>query len=145
MIEIVAKDSDKMKFDYKTYALYNMQERNSKTTVIPEIVFRVPKVVSNINDIHAISRDGRSIDTESLSLMKTKVLRIISNDPSPIYNTTIEQSISRLINGDVRTAIDPTLFYLREVTDYAFNALSNTTIKISRDRDTTNEYHTIMV
>ena len=145
MVETVAKDSDKMKFDYKTYALYNIQERSLETTVFPDIVFRVPKVISNINDIHVISRDGRSIDTESITLMKTTVLRIISNDPSPIYNMTIGQSLAELRGEKSKTAIDPTTFYLREVDNYAFNTLSNTTIEISRYRDTMNDYHTRMV
>lgn len=144
MIEIVVNDDNKMKFDYKTYAIYHVQEKKLSTRTIPEIVFRVPKVVSSVNDIHAITRDGRMIDTHSLDLMRKKVFHIITNDPSPIYNTSVGESLSILV-GDSKTAIDPTSFYLMEVVDYGLNKLSDETIKISRDRDTTNEYHTIMV
>ena len=142
MIEIVVNDDNKMKFDYKTYAIYHVQEKKLSTRTIPEIVFRVPKVVSSVNDIHAITRDGRMIDTHSLDLMRKKVFHIITNDPSPIYNTSVGESLSILV-GDSKTAIDPTSFYLMEVVDYGLNKLSDETIKISRDRDTTNEYHTI--
>ena len=144
MIEIVAKDDNKMKFDYKTYAIYHVIEDKLTTRTIPEIVFRVPKVVSSVNDIHAITRDGRMVDANSLALMKKKVFHIITNDPSPIYNTSVGESLSILV-GDSKTAIDPTSFYLREVVDYGLSKLSDEMIKISRDRDTTNEYHTIMV
>ena len=144
MIEIVVNDDNKMKFDYKTYAIYHVQERKLSTRTIPEIVFRVPKVVSSVNDIHAITRDGRMIDTQSLDFMKNKVFHIITNDPSPIYNISVEESIS-VLAGNSKTAIDPTSFYLREVVDYGLSKLSDEMIKISRDRDTTDEYHTIMV
>ena len=144
MIEIVVKDDNKMKFDYKTYAIYHVQEKKLSTRTIPEIVFRVPKVVSSVDDIHAITRDGRMVDANLLALMKKKVFHIITNDPSPIYNVSVEESIS-VLAGSSKTAIDPTSFYLREVVDYGLNKLSDETIKISRDRDTTNEYHTIMV
>ena len=144
MIEIVVNDDNKMKFDYKTYAIYHVQEKKLSTRTIPEIVFRVPKVVSSVNDIHAITRDGRMIDTHSLDLMRKKVFHIITNDPSPIYSISVGESLSILV-GDSKTAIDPTSFYLMEVVDYGLNKLSDEMIKISRDRDTTNEYHTIMV
>ena len=144
MIEIVVEDDNKMKFDYKTYAIYHVREDKLTTRTIPEIVFRVPKVVSSVDDIHAITRDGRMVDANSLALMKKKVFHIITNDPSPIYNISVEESIS-VLAGSSKTAIDPTSFYLREVVDYGLNKLSDETIKISRDRDTTNEYHTIMV
>ena len=144
MIEIVVKDDNKMKFDYKTYAIYHVQEKKLSTRTIPEIVFRVPKVVSSVGDIHAITRDGRMVDTYSLGLMKEKVFHIITNDPSPIYNISVEESIS-VLAGSSKTAIDPTSFYLSEVVDYELGKLSDETIKISRDRDITNEYHTIMV
>ena len=144
MIEIVVNDDNKMKFDYKTYAIYHVREDKLSTRRIPEIVFRVPKVVSSVDDIHAITRDGRMIDTQSLDFMKNKVFHIITNDPSPIYNTSVGESLSILV-GDSKTAIDPTSFYLSEVVDYELGKLSDETIKISRDRDITNEYHTIMV
>ena len=144
MIEIVVKDDNKMKFDYKTYAIYHVIEDKLTTRTIPEIVFRVPKVVSSVNDIHAITRDGRMIDTQSLDFMKNKVFHIITNDPSPIYSTSVG-SLAKLMAGGSKTAIDPTSFYLREVIDYGLSKLSDEMIKISRDRDTTNEYHTIMV
>ena len=146
MIEIVVNDDDRMKFDYKTYAIYHVIEDKLTTRTIPEIVFRVPKVVSSVNDIHAITRDGHMINTQSLDFMKNKVFHIITNDPSPIYSTLFEKSLPAiLMNGKRTTAIDPTSFYLREVVDYGLSKLSDEIIKISRDRDTTNEYHTIMV
>ena len=144
MIEIVVNDDNKMKFDYKTYAIYHVQEKKLSTRTIPEIVFRVPKVVSSVDDIHAITRDGRKIDTQSLDFMKNKVFHIITNDPSPIYSTSVGESLS-VLAGNSKTAIDPTSFYLREVIDYGLGKLSDEMIKISRDRDTTNEYHIIMV
>ena len=143
MIEIVV-DDNKMKFDYKTYAIYHVQERKLSTRTIPEIVFRVPKVVSSVNDIHAITRDGRMINTQSLDFTKNTVFHIITNDPSPIYSISVGESLS-VLAGNSKTAIDPTSFYLREGVGYGLNKLSDETIKISRDRDTTNEYHTIMV
>ena len=144
MIEIVVKDDNKIKFDYKTYAIYHVREGELSTRTIPEIVFRVPKVVSSVNDIHAITRDGRMIDTNSLALMKKKVFHIITNDPSPIYSISVGESLS-VFAGNSKTAVDPTSFYLREVVDYGLSKLSDEMIKISRDRDITNEYHTIMV
>ena len=144
MIEIVVNDDDKMKFDYKTYAIYHVIEDKLTTRTIPEIVFRVPKVVSSVDDIHAITRDGHMINTQSLDFTKNTVFHIITNDPSPIYSISVGESLS-VFAGNSKTAIDPTSFYLREVVDYGLNKLSNETIKISRDRDTTNEYHTIMV
>ena len=145
MIDIVVEDDNKMKFDYKTYAIYHVREDKLSTRKIPEIVFRVPKVVSSVDDIHAITRDGRMIDTQSLDFMKNKVFHIITNDPSPIYSTSVVGSLATLMIDGRKTAIDPTSFYLREVVDYGLSKLSDETIKISRDRDTTNEYHTIMV
>ena len=144
MIEIVVNDDDKMKFDYKTYAIYHVIEDKLTTRTIPEIVFRVPKVVSSVDDIHAITRDGRMVDANSLALMKKKVFHIITNDPSPIYSISVGESLS-VLAGNSKTAIDPTSFYLREVVDYGLSKLSDEMIKISRDRDITNEYHTIMV
>ena len=144
MIEIVVNDDNKMKFDYKTYAIYHVREDKLTTRTIPEIVFRVPKVVSSVNDIHVITEDGRMINTQSLDVTKNTVFHIITNDPSPIYSISVGESLS-VLAGNSKTAIDPTLFYLREVVDYGLNKLSDETIKISRDRDTTNEYHTIMV
>ena len=145
MIEIVVKDDNKMKFDYKTYAIYHVQENKLTTRTIPEIVFRVPKVVSSVNDIHAITRDGRMINTQSLDFTKNTVFHIITNDPSPIYSISVVESLDTLMTDGRKTAIDPTSFYLREVVDYGLSKLSDEMIKISRDRDTTNEYHTIMV
>ena len=144
MIEIVVEDDNKMKFDYKTYAIYHVQEKKLSTHTLPEIVFRVPKVVSSVNDIHAITRDGRMINTQSLDFTKNTVFHIITNDPSPIYSISVGESLS-VLAGNSKTAIDPTSFYLREVIDYGLSKLSDEMIKISRDRDTTNEYHTIMV
>ena len=144
MIEIVVKDDNKMKFDYKTYAIYHVIEDKLTTRTIPEIVFRVPKVVSSVNDIHAITEDGRMINTQSLDFTKNTVFHIITNDPSPIYNISVGESLS-IFGGASKTAVDPTSFYLREVIDYGLSKLSDKMIKISRDRDTTNEYHTIMV
>ena len=121
MIEIVV-DDNKMKFDYKTYAIYHVQERKLSTRTIPEIVFRVPKVVSSVNDIHAITRDGRMINTQSLDFTKNTVFHIITNDPSPIYSISVGESLS-VLAGNSKTAIDPTSFYLREVVDYGINYL----------------------
>lgn len=127
------------RFEYKSYAMCERGEYNKKcSTIIPDVIYRIPKEISGLSDVDIITEDGESFPGVAVVTSEMIAMQIALNDPTLITPQTggVAEAFNNI--GMLKTKIDPTRYCLIEITD---DGAASNVLEITPDRNPEKEYH----